>query len=100
MPKALGKCPFCENKMIPEVIEHNSLRRDKCKCTECGNIIYICRAPSCKNYAKGSKFYDEEFCPDCIASFFSAGSGIANAGAKAAMSVVAGFVVKQILDKK
>lgn len=100
MPKALGKCPFCENKMIPEVIEHNSLRRDQCKCTECENIIYICRAPSCKNYAKGSKYYDEEFCPDCTARVLGAGGGIVNAGVKSVMVAVAGFVVKKILDKK
>lgn len=60
-----GKCPFCYEKMTPEVIEENSLRRDKCKCINCQRDIYICRAPGCRDYARGGDVYDDEFCMAC-----------------------------------
>ncbi|MCZ5960271.1 hypothetical protein O5148_25835 [Escherichia coli] len=63
--KHKGKCPFCNSEMAPEVIEKNTIRRDKCKCTTCGEIIYKCRNIFCNDYAKGGLLYDEELCPPC-----------------------------------
>lgn len=84
MPKSMGKCPFCEKKMIPKVIEANSFRRDKCQCSECGEIIYVCRKFGCKNYAKGSQYYDEELCPDCSEELAST---VGKVGEKALVTV-------------
>ncbi|WP_220731368.1 hypothetical protein, partial [Salmonella enterica] len=63
--KHKGKCPFCNSEMAPEVIEKNTIRRDKCKCTTCGEIIYKCRNIFCNDYAKGGLLYDDELCPPC-----------------------------------
>lgn len=67
-----GRCPFCKESMTPDVLEENNLRRDKCKCTKCERFIYICRAPGCREYARGGDAYDDEFCIQCsdkIAAF-------------------------------
>lgn len=66
--KPKGKCPFCLKLMVPKVLEENTLRRDKCQCSFCSKIVYICRMPSCNNYAKGGDYYDDELCPDCMGS--------------------------------
>lgn len=60
-----GKCPFCKETMTPEVTQENTLRRDKCKCSKCERDIYVCRAPACRDYARGGDMYDDEFCMDC-----------------------------------
>lgn len=60
-----GKCPFCKETMTPEVIEENSIRRDKCACSKCEMPIYVCRAPGCRDYARGGDIYDDEFCISC-----------------------------------
>lgn len=62
--KPIGKCPWCGAKVEGVVVTRNYLRRDKCKCPECGKKIYICRTPGCNNYTKGG-VWDDEFCPDC-----------------------------------
>ena len=51
--KHVGLCPFCNKEVHPRVVEENYLRRDKCKCPECGGIIYVCRMP----YAGLPKLY-------------------------------------------
>lgn len=63
--KPKGKCPFCEEAIIAEVVEENSVRRDRCACPTCKAEIYVCRVPGCHDYAKGSPVYDHELCPDC-----------------------------------
>ncbi|MCT6876295.1 hypothetical protein [Frischella perrara] len=63
--KSKGRCPFCKKKIRPIIIEENTLRRDKCKCPACNEIIYVCRIFGCQNYAKGSESYDDECCPKC-----------------------------------
>ncbi|HDS0961602.1 hypothetical protein D3C80_1392270 [compost metagenome] len=60
-----GKCPFCSEVMTPEVVEENNIRRDKCKCVKCNRNIYVCRAPGCRDYARGGEVYDDEFCMSC-----------------------------------
>ncbi|GLX88335.1 hypothetical protein Pfra02_09040 [Pseudomonas fragi] len=70
--KDKGKCPFCEEVMTPEITEKNTVRRDKCKCTSCDMDVYVCRAPACRDYARGGDMYDDEFCITCsdkIANF-------------------------------
>ena len=51
--KHQGGCPFCKGTVTPEVLEENTLRRDKCQCPECANTLYVCRTPGCHSYAKG-----------------------------------------------
>ena len=63
--KSKGLCPFCNEQVVPYVIEENTIRRDKCQCPECSGILYVCRSPGCNNYAKGGDFWDDEFCPTC-----------------------------------
>ncbi|ECB3955403.1 hypothetical protein CQL54_23920 [Salmonella enterica subsp. enterica serovar Newport] len=64
--KPKGKCPFCAAEMVPETVEKNTFRRDKCKCTSCKEIIYRCRnVLFCNDYAKGGVLYDDELCPSC-----------------------------------
>lgn len=67
--KPRGECPFCLEIMQPNILEVNVLRRDKCECPLCYEIVYICRMPSCNNYAKGGDYYDDELCLDCQRSF-------------------------------
>ena len=71
--KHIGKCPYCNEDVEPNVIEGNTMRRDKCQCprTECGGILYVCRTPGCHNYAKGGDMYDDELCPECTSSLLS-----------------------------
>ncbi len=54
--KARGLCPFCSNSITAKIIEYNYIRRDKCKYPDCNHIIYVCRTPSCNNYAKGGRY--------------------------------------------
>ncbi|WP_175653835.1 hypothetical protein [Pseudomonas sp. Marseille-P9899] len=63
--KDKGKCPFCEKTMTPDISEKNNIRRDKCECTNCRRVIYVCRAPGCRDYARGGSLYDDEFCISC-----------------------------------
>lgn len=62
--KHLGKCPWCGNEVRAIVEEENYIRRDSCRCPDCGGKILICRTPGCTNYAKGG-FWDDECCPEC-----------------------------------
>lgn len=75
--KHVGLCPFCNKEVRPRVVEENYLRRDKCKCPECSNIIYVCRTPGCTNYAKGGDFWDDELCPSCTSTLFDGGVSLA-----------------------
>lgn len=63
--KQKGLCPFCQKTVSPNIIEENTIRRDRCKCPECAEEIYLCRTPGCHDYAKGTEAYDHEFCPAC-----------------------------------
>jgi hypothetical protein len=63
--KHLGRCSFCEEKIKPVAVEKNFLRRDKCRCPECNEIIFECRNPFCHDYAKGGEYYDNELCRWC-----------------------------------
>lgn len=64
IPKEKGICPFCKKEITPIVIEVNTIRRDKCKCPECNQSIYVCTVPGCYDYAKGGNLYDDNFCPE------------------------------------
>lgn len=97
--KQKGKCPFCEKVVAAEIVEKQFLlspRRDKCRCPECGETIYVCRTPSCHDYAKGTTVYDHELCPSCSGSL-SEGVGMVVKGAGAvAATVVAAVIVNKI----
>lgn len=60
-----GICGHCRETVSPIIIEENTFQRDKCECPKCHEILYACRTPGCDDYAKGSKAYDEELCPQC-----------------------------------
>ena len=49
------------------VVEENYVRRDRCQCPRCAEMLYVCRMPGCSNYAKGGALWDDELCPSCTA---------------------------------
>lgn len=73
--KHKGTCPFCSEIVQPNVVEENSVRRDKCQCPSCQELVYVCRSPGCQNYAKGGKMYDDELCPNCTSAIAEVGKG-------------------------
>ncbi len=85
--KQKGICPFCNNNVAAEIIEENTIRRDKCRCPDCNETLYLCRTPGCHNYAKGTQVYDHELCPSCTATAADAGSSVASTVGKVAGSV-------------
>jgi ribosomal protein S27AE len=100
--KQKGICPFCGNNVAAEIIEENTIRRDRCKCPECGETVFLCRTPGCHDFAKGTQVYDHELCPSCTSTVADAGSGVAatvgkvvGAVAIAALSAVAVAAVKK-----
>ena len=80
--KPLGRCPWCGKDVVGRVVEENYIRRDECVCPECGEKIFICRAPGCNNYAKGG-IWDDEFCPDCTKT-------VVTGGVLSALSIIIG----------
>jgi len=63
--KQKGNCPFCEKQVSAVVLEENKIRRDRCQCPSCEEVIFLCRVPGCNDYAKGTSVYDHELCPSC-----------------------------------
>jgi len=97
--KQKGKCPFCDKSIQALVVEENVIRRDACKCPECGETVYLCRTPGCHDYAKGTEVYDHELCPSCTGT----ASNIAATVGKAAIVVigaVASAAAKAHFDKE
>ena len=93
--KQKGKCPFCEKQVEAVVAEENTVRRDKCKCPECGEAIYLCRVPGCHDYAKGTSVYDHELCPECTEIL----SGLAATVGKAGLTILTAFASTVIAGK-
>lgn len=87
--KHSGICPFCKEVVTAEVIEENTIRRDKCQCPSCHNTIFVCRTPGCDNYAKGGDIYDDELCPDCTSGVTKAGGVIVLAALTAVATTAA-----------
>jgi hypothetical protein len=98
--KQKGKCPFCQKQVEPQILEGNTLRRDRCKCPECGEEIYLCRSPGCHDFAKGTSVYDHEFCPECTETISSTAAEIGKAALKIAISVGSAVAVAAINNKK
>lgn len=99
MSKHPGICPHCRKNVTPEVIEENSLRRDKCECPECKGIVYVCRTLGCDNYAKGSNAYDDELCPDCAKILANNAGGILKGVAVIAVPAAASAIINKITGK-
>jgi hypothetical protein len=97
--KQKGICPFCNKAVAAHVIQGNTVRRDKCKCPECGEFIYLCRTPGCHDYAKGTDTYDHELCPSCTATAGEAAKGAGSFVAKAAL-IVLGIVATAFAKKR
>ncbi len=94
--KPKGVCPFCKKEINARVIQENKIRRDKCECSDCKSIIYVCRTPGCENYAKGGHLYDDELCPSCMSNI---GRSIGALGTTA-LSIVVSTAVTRLLEKK
>ena len=93
--KSKGSCPFCKEKIRPIILEENTLRRDKCKCPTCNEIIYVCRIFGCENYAKGSDIYDDELCPECAKRLQETMGGLGKS-----MLTIAGLGIATAISKK
>lgn len=63
--KQKGLCPFCDANVAADVLEARTLRRDRCRCPNCEETLYVCRSPGCHNYTKGTASWDHELCPEC-----------------------------------
>lgn len=85
--KQKGKCPFCLKMVAPEIVEKNTIRRDRCKCPECGEEIYLCRSPGCHDFAKGTSVYDHELCPSCTETASNTAAEVGKAVLKVAVAV-------------
>lgn len=84
--KQKGKCPFCSKVVSPEIVEKNTVRRDRCKCPECGEEIYLCRSLGCHDFAKGTSVYDHELCPSCTETASNAAAEFGRSVLKLAVS--------------
>ena len=98
--KQKGKCPFCQKLVAPQIVEENTLRRDRCKCPECGEEIYLCRSPGCHDFAKGTSVYDHEFCPECTETISNTAAELGKAALKLAVTVGGAVAVAAINGKK
>jgi hypothetical protein len=98
--KQAGKCPFCEKTVKAEIVEENMLRRDKCKCPECEETIYLCRSPGCHDYAKGTSVYDHEFCPECTSVASAIGAEVGSATLKVVGAIASAVILAAISGKK
>ncbi|WP_307744454.1 hypothetical protein [uncultured Pantoea sp.] len=95
-----GICGHCRKTVSPIVTEENTLRRDKCQCPECKQDLYACRSPGCDDYAKGSKGYDEEFCPGCTKTLADNASGIVKSLAAVALAIGTTVATNHFTGKK
>ena len=98
--KQKGKGPFGLKLVAPQIVEENTLRRDRCKCPECGEEIYLCRSPGCHDFAKGTSVYDHEFCPECTETISNTAAELGKAALKLAVTVGGAVAVAAINGKK
>lgn len=96
--KHKGMCPFCKEVVVPSVLEENTVRRDKCLCPSCQNVIYVCRAPGCDNFARGGDIYDDELCPECLKGASSTAGTIVTTVGLAVLTAIATAVVTKSDD--
>lgn len=64
-----GKCPFCAEEIEvseSDIIQSNTIRRDVYRCPNCGKPILKCMGIGCRDFAAGGKYYDNNFCPECL----------------------------------
>jgi hypothetical protein len=101
--KQKGMCPFCALAVEAVIVEVNTARRDKCRCPNCGETVFVCRTPACHDYAKGTASWDHELCPGCSADVGRAAAEIGSvavefgkAAAKIAGTAVAVAVVAKV----
>lgn len=91
-------CPFCKEKMTPDITQENNLRRDKCKYTKCEQNIYICRSPGCKDYSRGGDIYDDEFCMACSDKLAEFGKDATHKIGTATVLAGTALVTKRLAD--
>lgn len=97
--KQKGKCPFCENLVAPEIVEENTVRRDRCQCPDCKEEIYLCRSPGCHDFAKGTSVYDHELCPECTEIVSSGLATVGKAVLSLAGTVISGIILASVKKK-
>jgi len=97
--KQRGKCPFCEETVAANVVEDNSVRRDKCQCPNCGEFIFLCRSPGCHDYAKGTQVYDHELCPSCSDTVSEGFKVIGKSALTLATTVIGGLILASAKKK-
>ena len=95
-----GICGHCREKVSPIVIEENVLRRDKCQCPKCKQDLYACRSPGCDDYAKGSKSYDEELCPECTKSMAEGARELMRPAAAALIMAGTAYAIDKMNEKE
>lgn len=101
--KQKGKCPFCSKTVQAQILEENTIRRDKCQCPECKEIIFVCRTLGCHDYSKGTDSYDHELCPDCTSKTADAASStmaVVGKAAIVAVGAIAAAAAKSHFDPK
>lgn len=54
--KQKGICPFCSKNVAAEIIEENTIRRDRCKCPECGETVFYAALRAATILPKAPKF--------------------------------------------
>lgn len=91
--KQKGVCPFCLKTVSPLIVEVNYVRRDRCQCPECKEIIYLCRTLGCHDFAKGTSVYDHELCPSCTGTASNVASEIGTTALKAGGAILTGLVL-------
>lgn len=98
--KQKGLCPFCSQAVEAIIVEENTARRDKCRCPQCGETVFVCRTPSCHDYAKGTASWDHELCPACSAQAGKAVVEVGKVAAKVAGTVVTAVLVAAVTKEK
>lgn len=97
--KQKGKCPFCGEVVAAIVIDGNLVRRDRCKCPECEEYIFLCRSPGCHDYAKGTQVYDHELCSTCTDTIADGLKVVGKAALTIATTVVSGLLMAAVKKK-
>ncbi|WP_144106765.1 hypothetical protein [Paraburkholderia sp. BCC1886] len=97
--KQKGKCPFCNQAVTPEIVEENTVRRDKLKCPECSEPLYVCRTPGCHDFAKGTAVYDHELCPDCTETAGNVAAEVGKAALKVGTTIATAVFTTLVLAK-
>ena len=91
--KQKGTCPFCKENVAAILVEDNTVRRDKCRCPQCNEFVFLCRSPGCHDYAKGTQVYDHELCPSCTETVTDGLKVIGKTALTLATTIISGLIL-------